>query len=145
MGADAIIYSGGHDSRMMDSVKDIAERWGGKFSVSYDANWKKVIANHKKRGFCAVHATMYGLPIQNIMKDIRKKKKILFIIGGEKVPGELYSLADCNIAVTNQPHSEVAALAVFLHEYFQGKELSKKFKGKIRIVPQEHGKKVVEK
>ena len=64
------------------------------------------------------------------------------MIGGEKVPGEVYGLADYNIAVTNQPHSEVAALAVFLHEYFSGKELDKKFRGRLKIVPQAAGKKI---
>ena len=61
------------------------------------------------------------------------------------MPPEIYALADSNIAVSSQPHSEVAALAVFLHEYFDGKELEKKFKNaKIRVVPQERGKKVEE-
>lgn len=142
LSADAIIYSGEHDDGTMKSVKETAERWGGKFSVSYEQNWKKIVAGHRRKGFCAVHATMYGIPVQDAIKALRKKRKILFIIGGEKVPGELYSLADYNIAITNQPHSEVAALAVFLHEYFKGKELKKKFKGRIRIVPQESGKKI---
>lgn len=144
LGADAIIYSGDHDGNMIDGLKKTSKRWGGKFKIRYEAKWKKILNLHKKKGFCVVHATMYGLPLQKRIKEIRKKKKILFVIGGEKVPGELYSLSDYNIAVTNQPHSEVAALAIFMHEYFLGKELSKTFKGKINIVPQEKGKKVIE-
>jgi tRNA (cytidine56-2'-O)-methyltransferase len=69
---------------------------------------------------------------------------LLVIVGGEKVPPEAYRLADWNVAVTNQPHSEVAALAVFLHEYFQGRELRKRFeRARRRIVPQARGKKIV--
>ena len=42
--------------------------------------------------------------------------------------------------------SKEGALAIFLHEYFQGKELEKKFKGaKISIKPNARGKTVVEK
>jgi tRNA (cytidine56-2'-O)-methyltransferase len=88
---------------------------------------------------------MYGIPIQNKIKQLRRSN-VLVIIGSEKVPGEVYGLADFNIAVSNQPHSEVAALAIFLHEYFRGKELNKKFSAaKLKIIPQERGKKVVHK
>jgi tRNA (cytidine56-2'-O)-methyltransferase len=145
LGADSIIYSGDHDGAVMESIRNTAERWGGKFSASYEQSWKKVLVSHRKRGYAVVHATMYGLPLQHAMEDIRKKRKILFVIGGEKVPAELYALSDFNIAIGSQPHSEVAALAVFLHEYFQGKELGKSFRGKLRIVPQARGKKVLEK
>jgi predicted SpoU family rRNA methylase len=36
----------------------------------------------------------------------------------------------------------VAALAIFLHEYFAGRELRKRFDGRLKIVPQEFGKKI---
>ena len=85
---------------------------------------------------------MYGIPIEKEIKKLKKKRNLLLIIGGEKVPGEIYQEADYNIAVTNQPHSEVAALAVFLHDY-SGRE--KKFsRAKLRIVPQKKGKRVVD-
>ena len=87
---------------------------------------------------------MYGIPIQKRINEIRKiKGDILVVIGSQKVPRVVYELADYNIAVTNQPHSEVAALAIFLHELFEGKELDKKFENPmIEIIPQEKGKKV---
>ena len=80
--------------------------------------------------------------MQKKIRELRKKRNILVIIGSEKVPGEVYGLADYNIAVTNQPHSEVAALAIFLHEYLSGRELGKKFKGRLQIVPKAAGKKI---
>jgi len=36
-----------------------------------------------------------------------------WFVRAEKVPAEMYDLADWNVAVDNQPHSEVAALASF--------------------------------
>ena len=68
------------------------------------------------------------------------------IVGAEKVPGDVYKLTDYNIAVTNQPHSEIAALAIFMNEYLgSSTALGKRFnKGKIRVIPQKRGKKVVE-
>jgi tRNA (cytidine56-2'-O)-methyltransferase len=48
-----------------------------------------------------------------------------------------------NIAVGNQPHSEIAALAIFLDRYFQGKELVNTFENaKMRIIPSSRGKRV---
>lgn len=145
LGADSIIYSGEEDKGIIETIRDISARWGGKFSASYEPSWRKAVNFHRKKKFAIVHATMYGMPLQNIIRKIRKSRKILLVIGGEKVPPEMYTMADYNVAVTNQPHSEVAAMAVFLHEYFRGKELGKKFRGKISIVPQERGKKAVEK
>ena len=140
-GADEIIYSGDKDEKMMKSVKRVVSEWGGPFSVTYEKNWKKIIQSFNGT---RIHLTMYGIPIQDRIKEIRRKKNILVIIGSEKVPGEVYQMADYNIAITNQPHSEVAALGVFLHEYFKGSELEKKFKdAKLKIIPQEKGKMII--
>ena len=69
----------------------------------------------------------------------------LVVVGGAKVPGEVYGMVDWNVAVTSQPHSEVSALAVFLHELFEGSELDASFKGaKLRVRPQARGKLVEE-
>lgn len=140
-GADEIIISGSKDSKVIDSINRTSKRWGGKFSARYEKNWKKVIREFKGT---IVHLSMYGRPVQKKISEIREKKNLLIIVGGEKVPAEAFQLADYNIAVTNQPHSEVAALAVFLDRYFGGKGLDKKFKGgEISVVPQESGKLVV--
>ncbi len=140
LGANEVILSGEKDSSILDSVKDVSKRWGGNFKVSYKKNWKNLLKNYE-----VVHLTMYGEPVQDGIKEIRKSKKDkLIVVGSEKVPKELYSMADYNIAVTNQPHSEVASLSIFLHELFQGKELRNKFKNaEIQIKPKKSGKKVV--
>ena len=145
LGADSIIYSGDKDSGMVEGVTKVVSQFGGNFSAAYEEKWKKVITEHKKNKFTIVHMTAYGMPLQDKIKDVRKHTNILVVVGGEKVPGEVYGLADYNIAVANQPHSEIAALALFLHEYFNGKELGNDFcNAKVKIVPQEHGKKLEE-
>ena len=88
---------------------------------------------------------MYGLPIQEVVEDLRKLDKMLIVVGGPKVPGRVYHESDFNVAVTSQPHSEVAALAIALHEIQNGEELKRTFpKSKLRILPTAHGKRVVE-
>jgi tRNA (cytidine56-2'-O)-methyltransferase len=67
----------------------------------------------------------------------------MVVVGAEKVPGDVYQLADYNIAVGNQPHSEIAALALFLDWLQQGREFEKTFgDGELKIIPCEHGKSV---
>ena len=143
-GASEIIISGEKDASVLKTLKQVTKRWGGPFKVRYEKNHRAAI--RKFRG-TRVHLSMYGLPIQNKIAGVRraaKRKNLLIVVGGEKVPGEVYKLVDFNISVTQQPHSEAAALAIFLHEFLKGRELSKKFKAaKLRIVPQEKGKKVL--
>jgi tRNA (cytidine56-2'-O)-methyltransferase len=74
---------------------------------------------------------------------MRKNGKFLIAVGGPKVPREAYELADYNIGVTSQPHSEIAALAIAMHELQSGEELKKEFEHyKMKIVPSEKGKRV---
>lgn len=144
LGADGIVYSGEHDQSVVDSVTSVAKEWGGRFGVAYEKSWKKAVSGHKKKGFAVVHLTMYGMPVQKAIGKIKRKGKILVVVGGEKVPWEMYDLADFNVSVTSQPHSEIAALAVFLDHAFGGKELGRKFPGARKtVVPQERGKKVI--
>lgn len=143
LGAGRLVYTGEHDGDMEDSVRSIVKSWGGDFEISYEKSWRSAIKDFKG---ATVHLTMYGMPIGEKMPAIRKAKSkdVLLIVGGEKVPSEVYHIVDHNIAVGSQPHSEVAALAVFLHEYFGGGELQKDFPGaKIRVIPQERGKKTM--
>jgi tRNA (cytidine56-2'-O)-methyltransferase len=140
-GAERLLYSGERDSDMEASVRDISKRWGGSFSISHEKDWRRFI-----KGFSGkkVHLTMYGIPLSGKITEIRKAGDLLVIIGGEKVPAEVYGMSDYNVSVTGQPHSEVAALAVFLHEFFRGRELFLEFPGaEIAVEPQERGKKTV--
>ncbi len=145
-GAEKVIIAGDADQSIKASVDDITERWGGRFEIEFTGNWKKQLKELKAKGFFAVHLTMYGLPMQKEISKIRKNKKILVIIGSQKVEKEVYRLSDTNISITTQPHSEIAALAVFLDRLQSGKELEKKFsKAKIRVLPQKKGKKIQKK
>jgi len=141
LGCDGIILSGEKDDSAIENINEVVKNWGNHFEVKYEKNWKNVINNWKGK---TVHLTMYGLPIQDKIGDIKKSKNILVVVGSEKVPSEVYQLVDFNIAITNQPHSEVGSMAVFLDKLFEGKELEKKFKkARIKIIPQERGKRTI--
>jgi len=143
LGADKIIIDGNRDESILGSVNDVALRWGGNFKIEFVDSWRKIAKEHKKKGFFVVHLTMYGLPLGKTAAKIRKHKKIMIIIGSQKVEKDVYDAADLNVAIGSQPHSEIAALAVTLHEIFKGKELEKGFKkAKIKVIPNAWGKTV---
>ena len=143
-GADSIIYSGQKDHSLEKSIQGIVENWGGEFSIEHEKSPLKRLRKLKKAGFSLVHATMYGWPIEEKEGILGRLEKIVVIVGGEKVPPEVYEMADYNIAVGSQPHSEVAALAIVLDRVMGGKELEREFdsnfKGKIHLEPSEKGK-----
>ncbi|MEM3030769.1 MAG: tRNA (cytidine(56)-2'-O)-methyltransferase [Candidatus Micrarchaeia archaeon] len=142
-GADACIIAGDEDRELAEGVTRLVRKWGGSFEIRQEKNWKKTIEDFRKNGYCVVHLTMYGEKISERIAELRKKENVLVVVGGEKVPREAYELADHNISVTSQPHSEVAALAVFLHEFFEGRELGREFPGaEIGIVPSARGKRL---
>jgi len=147
-GADGIVFSGERDDGLLRSIERVVERWGGVFSVEYESNWRSVIKNFKG---VKVHLTVYGLDFEEGVRLVRERVKVsgedvLVVIGGEKVPGEEYGLVDFNLSVGHQPHSEIAALALFLDRLFGGREFDKSFEGSsIKVLPSARGKRIVEK
>ncbi len=131
------IYFDKFDEHVFESVRDVVKRWGGDFFIEH-ANWRKLLKEFRGT---KVHLTMYGIPLTEKIEELKKKEKILVIVGAEKVPAEVYELADYNISIGNQPHSEVAALAVFLDRLLNGKVFKLKFEdAEIEVVPSDRGK-----
>lgn len=142
LSASGVIYSGDRDGDLERRIQAVVESWGGPFEVTYEADWEKVIGEWKKRG-AVCHLTMYGVNINYCLPRVPRNKDLLVIVGSQKVPREVLQLADFNIALGHQPHSEVAALALFLDRLFEGKGIKEDFKGtKMKVIPRERGKKV---
>jgi tRNA (cytidine56-2'-O)-methyltransferase len=146
LGADGVIVSDVNDARLSETVDRVTSRFGGSFTVATGKPWRKALAEWKRAGGKVVHLTAYGIPLPEIIDTIRgSEADRMIVVGAEKVPGELFRLADWNVAVTNQPISEVSALGIFLDWLFEHKGLREDFaNAKIRIVPAEHGKRVEE-
>lgn len=127
------------EKEIVNNINNVTTRFGGDFKVEVIENWHNYI---KKWKGTIVHLTMYGENINDVINEI-PKDDLLIIVGAEKVPREVYELADFNIAVGNQPHSEISALSVFLDRYFQSKELEQDFGGIVKIIPSKRGKNVI--
>jgi len=149
LGASGFLLSDTVDKKLEESVEKVTENWGGGFFFEMGKTWKSAVRDWKAKGGIVVHLTVYGENIQTspVLGRIRQSgKNVLVLVGSQKVPKEFFSdeVSDFNVAVGNQPHSECAALAVFLDRFFEGKELAKGFKkAKIKVVPQKRGKKTI--
>ncbi len=129
-GADEVVFSGEKDSKMLESQRDIIDRWGGNTDIRYTEDWRSEIRDFEG---LKVHLTMYGLKIDKEVEGLKSRfedgEDLLVVVGSEKVPRWVYHNVDYNISVGNQPHSEIAALAVFmdriigLEEDFEGADV----------------------
>jgi tRNA (cytidine56-2'-O)-methyltransferase len=149
LGASGFLLSDTVDNKIKETIEKVTRNWGGKFFFEMGTTWKSAVRDWKAKGGIVVHLTVYGENIQAspVLDRIRQSgKDVLVIVGSQKVPKEFFSnaVSNFNVSIGNQPHSECAALAVFLDRFFEGKELAEGFKkAKIKIVPQERGKKTI--
>jgi len=148
-GASHFILADVRDETVEATISKVVKNWGGKLRFEMGKPWKQVVRDWRAKGGVVVHLTAYGENIESsdVLKRIKASQKdVLVIVGSQKVPSEFFSkaISDFNVAVGNQPHSECSSLAVFLDRFFHGRELGMEFDGaRMRVVPQEHGKRVV--
>ena len=136
------IYMSGVNPDIIDTISKINITWGGSFEIKITDKWKSIIKDCKKRSMKIVHLTMYG---ENINKVSINEQDLLIIVGAEKIPREIYDIVDYNVAIGNQPHSEIGALAIFLDRLQVGKQFDNQFdNAQKRIIPTINGKNVVE-
>ncbi|MCX6661626.1 MAG: tRNA (cytidine(56)-2'-O)-methyltransferase [Euryarchaeota archaeon] len=140
-GAD-IIYITTKDEKIKKNIESVSKRFGGNFQVQTGIDHKKIIKSWKGD---IVHLTMYGEELEKAIRSLDTNRDLLIIVGAEKVPPYFYEIADLNVSVGNQPHSEVAALALFLDRFTKAAWEKKQFDGNIQIIPCVKGKKVLSK
>ena len=125
------------------TLEKINKTWGGNFMVEFIDKWKSIIKKKKEENFRIVHLSMYGESINDVQEKLREEENLLIVVGAEKVPREIYDLADYNVGVGSQPHSEISALAILLDRIQKGKQFEKVFPdAKRKIIPTKTGKNV---
>lgn len=118
-GADRVLFPE-VGSSIRATIEDVEERFGGSFEVAEEASWRSLLNNHDGP---IVHLTMYGTPHTEVVDRLSSDEDLIVVVGAAKVPADVYDLATYNVAVGNQPHSEVAALGVFLYDLLGPEEL----------------------
>ena len=149
MGASNFVLAGDEDEKLFSNIDSVNERFGHGLSCRYEKSPMRMlreIANSDEESKpIIIHLTMYGEPFKEVIPNIPKHKPVVVVVGGAKVPGELFKVSDFNIAVGNQPHSEVAALALFLDSWTDGEGFNREFsEPQLVISPSKSGKDVKE-
>ena len=140
-GANEILVDN-RDEDLEKTIETVSANFGGDFRIRTGINWKTQL---KKFDGIKVHLTMYGIPVEECVNEIRNEaedKNLVIIVGASKVPPDAYADSSYNVSVTNQPISEVSALAIFLDRLLKGRELSMSFQGNMSIEPSRSGKTV---
>ncbi len=135
------IYVDTEDPVLEKNIRSVVERFGGDYSICTGVDWKETIRDFDG---VVVHLTMYGQRVDEAIPRIPRDKDIMIVVGAKKVPAEVYQRADFNVSIGNQPHSEIAALAIFLDRFTGGEALYTDRGGELEVVPNEGGKTVVE-
>ena len=136
------IYMTEVNPEIRETISKINDTWGGDFELEFCENWMSVLKERKQEGFKIVHLTMYGQEINRVQNSI-DDLDILIVVGAEKVPREIYNIADYNVSIGSQPHSEISALGVFLDRIQHGRQFERVFSAaKRNIIPTAKGKNV---
>jgi tRNA (cytidine56-2'-O)-methyltransferase len=144
-GASEFWISGLRDPNISKTIQQVTSQWGNQaFKTTSGVKWRNCIQKWKEQRGVTIHLTMYGLHVDEVIGQIRSlQQPLLIVVGGPKVPSEVFNKADYNVAIGHQPHSEVAALALFLDRLFEGQSLHQKFAdATVEIQPTSRGKQV---
>jgi len=144
-GANGFLLAGVCDPSVERSLKRTVECWGGSIEYQCGVPAKAIVKKWREEGGQVIHLTMYGQHVDDVIDEIRMAPvPKLIVVGAEKVDRFFYENADYNVSIGLQPHSEVAALALFLDRLYRGRQLKLDFYGaRKRIIPDPHGKTVV--
>ncbi|MFX0123319.1 MAG: tRNA (cytidine(56)-2'-O)-methyltransferase [Candidatus Hodarchaeota archaeon] len=154
-GADRLIIAGDKDENLLNTLEKVVSEWGGNFQldlIPYE-DWKAFIQKWKyDPNNKIVHLTMYGenLSVFERTEEFTSLKRLsrnfsglLVVVGGEKIPSKVFQFADWNIAISNQPHSEVASLAVFL-DHLNSNAIQIQYSNALKqVLPSLEGKKIL--
>lgn len=118
-GAQYFHVFGDEDSKLFSTIQQVNQRFGGLMECHHQKGlmrWMKNFQDPNQTNGVIVHLTMYGQNYKEVVSEIESNRPIAIIVGGAKVPGEVFKISDFNASVGTQPHSEVAALALFLDQ-----------------------------
>ncbi len=136
------IYIDSKDVALEETLSKIVSKFGGNFRIESGVDWKKKFREFKG---VKIHLTMYGESIESLKDKLKSElisKDSIILVGASKVPPDAYEISDYNVSVTNQPHSEVSALAITLDRLLEGKEFDSEVRTGINVIPNPRGKTV---
>ena len=92
------MLAGDEDKEMFENLESVSERFGGSLETSHVKGMSH-LKKHVQDGGVAVHLTMYGEPFRKAIPKIRRDRPVVIVVGGAKVPGDVYKICQHNVAV----------------------------------------------
>ena len=127
LGASSITFAAQLDNKRIVSFnKKVIKRWGGEFKVEFS----RTIADAFKdrRNYKVVYLTQFGEPLGKIAHTLKAYRNLLIVVSSKESIKSIMDRSDFMVSVSRQPNSATAALSVFLHVFFEGRELAVHFK-----------------
>jgi tRNA (cytidine56-2'-O)-methyltransferase len=138
LGASEIIFAAKRNARLVRYISTLERKWGGRFRVNFTNNYTEAL--RKSMNYKKVYLTRYGMPLNKLTYVLNTYKNIMLIVSPASSSPKLHGIADFNVSVTDQPHCSSAAIAIFLHDFYRGRELAIHFENaKYKVMPKEHG------
>src|ERR1700758_251773 len=78
------IYLEDSEDELVERMNEVNESWGGGFEVNVGTPWRSVVQAMRKDGRKVVHLTMYGLPLLEKVRELRRSRSLLIVVGGPK-------------------------------------------------------------
>lgn len=142
LGADGFLLAGDEDKELFENLESVGDKFGGSLEMKH-VKGLSYLRKHVESGGVAIHLTMYGEPFRKAIPRIRRDKSTIIVVGGSKVPSDVFKICQYNVAVGNQPHSEVAALALFMEAWFGDSATERSFDNARLVIEGVNGGKVV--
>ena len=139
LGASEVIFTRKKEPKIIRYVNRLEKNWGGKFNVSFVKSYKNALAG--TTNYVKVYLTRYGTPLNKLAYTLNTYKNIMLIVSYTEAQSKLLDgLADFNVSISDQQHCSIASIAIFLHDFYRGRELAMHFENaKYKIIPNEHG------
>jgi tRNA (cytidine56-2'-O)-methyltransferase len=135
-GAHEVTFTTTKNSKLANQFKAVNRNWGGDFSVSFVKDWKAFLKS--KKNYKMIYLTRYGIPIDKVKYALKTYKNIMLLVTLTENVKNAYKMSDFNVSITTQPHCSTAAIAVFLHTFYEGRELAMHFENaKYKVVPEQ--------
>src|SRR3989442_14249542 len=71
-GAEGVIIADREDKRVESTIREVARRFGGDFSIESGKPWRKTIRAWSDQGGKVVHLTAYGLKRPAVVHDVNE-------------------------------------------------------------------------
>ena len=127
LGASGITFAAQQgNKRIMSLNKRIMKRWGGEFKVGFSRNIAETFKD--RRNYKIVYLTQFGEPLNKVAHTLKAYRNLLVVVSSKESIKSIIDRADFKVSISRQPNSATAALSVFLHAFFEGRELAVHFK-----------------